>query len=324
MIDGHGRNIDYIRISVTDRCNLRCTYCMPEEGIPVVDHQEILSYDEITKLAEIFADIGIRKIKLTGGEPLVRKGLPHLVKQLKSIPGVEQVTLTTNGVMLEEMLEELALAGLDGINLSLDTLNSAVFEQITRRQEFSKVMSGLKKALSYPEIPLKINCVPMGLPGQNVYELAELARKYRIHVRYIEMMPIGLGKQFKPQFEEEILAVLEQRYGKYEKYEGKLGNGPGHYYTFPGFIGKIGFISAISHKFCNRCNRVRLTSQGFLKTCLQYETGIDLKKMLRQGAGKAELRMAIEEAIERKQTGHQFGESSDENGETHMMSQIGG
>ena len=279
MIDGHGRNIDYIRISVTDRCNLRCTYCIPEEGIPVVAHQEILSYDEITKLAEIFADIGIRKIKLTGGEPLVRKGLPNLVKQLKSIPGVEQVTLTTNGVMLEEMLEELALAGLDGINLSLDTLNSVVFEQITRRQEFSKVMSGLKKALSYPEIPLKINCVPMGLPGQNVYELAELVRKYRIHVRYIEMMPIGLGKQFKPQFEDEILAELEQRYGKYEKYEEKLGNGPGHYYTFPGFIGKIGFISAISHKFCNRCNRVRLTSQGFLKTCLQYETAEQIESV---------------------------------------------
>ena len=164
----------------------------------------------------------------------------------------------------------------------------------------------------------------MGLPGQDVYELAELARKYKVHVRYIEMMPIGLGKQFEPQFEDEILTVLEQHYGKCEKYEGKLGNGPGHYYTFPGFIGKIGFISAISHKFCNRCNRVRLTSQGFLKTCLQYEAGIDLKQMLRQGAGREELRLAIEEAIVRKQTGHQFGESSDENGETHIMSQIGG
>lgn len=326
MIDGYGRVIDYIRISVTDRCNLRCVYCMPQEGVQSVCHEEILRYDEIVRLAAVFASLGIRKIKLTGGEPLVRKGVPSLTAALNELPGIEQVTLTTNGIGLKEQLPALAAAGIGGINLSLDTLNPEVFERITRRPAFQQVMEGLEAALGYPEIPLKVNCVPMNMEGQNVTELAELARRYPIHVRYIEMMPIGLGKQFGFRSEEEILAELETRYGPCRPFDGTLGNGPGHYVSFDGFAGKIGFISAISHKFCEHCNRVRLTSQGFLKTCLQYERGADLKRLLRGGASDEEIRAAVEAAIRAKPASHQFLQRQDagEDKETHTMSQIGG
>lgn len=324
MIDGNGRNIDYLRISIIDRCNLRCVYCMPEDGVESVSHVEILSYEEIIKLAKVFAGLGFRKIKLTGGEPLVRKNVAHLVKEMKDIEGIEQVTLTTNGILLAETMDALAEAGIGGINLSLDTLNPKVFEKITRRDSFEKVKEGFQAALKYPQIPLKINCVPMGLEGQNVLEMAELARKYPVHVRFIEMMPIGLGKQFEFCSEGSILEGLKERYGEAVPYEESLGNGPGHYYSFPGFQGKIGFISAISHKFCSSCNRVRLTSQGYLKSCLQYDIGTDLKKLLREGAGENALRCAIEETILRKPIGHQFGSQPANHAEEHMMAQIGG
>ena len=324
MIDGHGRKIDYLRISIIDRCNLRCVYCMPEQGVDAVAQEEILSYEEILCLVKVFAELGIRKIKLTGGEPLVRRNVAHLVRELKLIPGIEQVTLTTNGILLGEMMEELAEAGLDGINLSLDTLNPQVFEKIARRNSFEKVMEGFQAALKYPEIPLKINCVPMGMEGQNLAEMAELARKYPVHVRFIEMMPIGLGKQFEFCSEAQILESLEKRYGKAEPFLKTLGNGPGHYYSFEGFQGKVGFISAMSHKFCESCNRVRLTSQGYLKTCLQYDIGIDLKKLLREGAEEAVLQNAIEKALKNKPVSHQFDSKVEDHAEENMMAQIGG
>ena len=303
MFDKYGREIDYIRISVTDRCNLRCLYCMPEEGVSMVSHEEILSYDEILTLAEVFASLGIRKIKLTGGEPLVRRDLPWLVKKLKVLPGIEKVTLTTNGLFLKEALGELGEAGIDGINLSLDTLNPEVFAEITRRRGLDKVLEGFYEALKYPEIPLKINCVPLGREDQEVLEIAELARHYPVHV---------------------LLKQLREKYGTPSPCQEKLGNGPAHYYSFPGFFGKIGFISALSHKFCGSCNRVRLTSQGFLKTCLQYETGTDLRKLLREGASQETLKRAVEQAVRDKPQSHRFGEKDTGEVETHMMSQIGG
>lgn len=324
MIDGHGRNIDYLRISIIDRCNLRCVYCMPEDGVDSVSHTEILSYEEIISLVKRFAELGFQKIKLTGGEPLVRKNVAYLVKEMKDIEGIKQVTLTTNGILLAETMDALAEAGIDGINLSLDTLNPDVFRKITRRDSFEKAMEGFQTALKYPQVPLKINCVPMGIEGQNVLEMAELARKYPVHVRYIEMMPIGFGKQFEFCSEESILQGLKERYGEYVPYEKCLGNGPGHYYTFSGFQGKIGFISAISHKFCESCNRVRLTSQGYLKSCLQYDIGTDLKKLLREGADEEVLRSAIEKTIQKKPIGHQFGSQPEEHAEEHIMAQIGG
>lgn len=324
MIDGYGREIDYIRISIIDRCNLRCVYCMPKEGVDFVPHEAILSYEEILTLTKILASLGFRKIKLTGGEPLIRKNVGYLVRKLKEIPGIENVTITTNGILLSETMDDLVNAGIDGINLSLDTLNPEVFQKITRRDSFDRVMKGFQTALKYPEIPLKINCVPMGIEGQDVLEMAELARKYKVHVRFIEMMPIGYGKLFGFCSEEKILAGLEERYGRCVPYPDSLGNGPGHYYSFEGFKGKIGFISAISHKFCGSCNRVRLTSQGYLKSCLQYDIGTDLKKLLREGASLEELKEAVEMTILRKPIGHQFEEKAGEHEESKLMAEIGG
>lgn len=324
MLDSHGRVIDYLRISVTDRCNLRCVYCMPEEGLELSTHEEVLSYDEIVRICRLMAEMGLKKIKLTGGEPLVRKNLPELVRQLKSISGIEKVTLTTNGVLLAKLMDELSAAGIDSINISLDTLNRELYHKIARRDTIDAVKKGLEAALAHPEISLKINCVPMGLPEQNLKEIAELARYQKIHVRFIEMMPIGFGKNFRFVGEEEILGQLEACFGKAELFMGRLGNGPCHYYSFEGFQGKIGFISAISHKFCHECNRVRLTSQGFLKTCLQYNTGNDLKTPLRCGSSDEEIKALILDTIERKPVGHRFLEEHiiDEN--DLNMSQIGG
>ena len=324
MIDGYGRTIDYIRISVTDRCNLRCTYCMPEKGTLSVPHEEILSYEEIIDLAGIFASLGIHKIRLTGGEPLVRKNLSFLVKKLKQVSGIHQVTLTTNGIFLYDQMDELVSAGIDGINISLDTLNPQLFEKITRRNGLEDVLQGFYKALEYPQIPLKINCVPMGIEDQNITDMAMLAKAYPVHVRFIEMMPIGLGKQFVGQSEEAVLRELKLRFGEYQNSEKAPGNGPGHYYQFEGFCGKIGFISAVSHKFCDSCNRVRLTSGGFLKPCLQYETGTDLKKLLRQNESEECIRAAIEDVVRKKPQGHQFGKQQNEDTENRMMWQIGG
>lgn len=324
MIDSYGRTIDYLRISITDRCNLRCLYCMPEDGVESVSHEEILRYDEILCLADIFSQLGIRKIKITGGEPLVRKGAVSLIKDLKQVPGISKVTLTTNGILLEQSIAELYEAGIDGINLSLDTLDKDVFYKITRRDSFDQVMRGLKAAVGYKEIPLKINCVPMGIEGQEPLELAELARKYPVHVRYIEMMPIGFGKKFSGCTEEEILRELQKKYGECRTFSGTLGNGPGHYYEFPGFQGKIGFISAMTHKFCSSCNRMRLTSNGYLKTCLQYDMGVNLKELLRGGASREELLEAVKKAVREKPSAHQFTEDLEDHAEKHIMSQIGG
>ncbi len=324
MLDGYGRKIDYIRISITDRCNLRCVYCMPEDGVDFVSHEEILNYEEIVRLVEIFASLGVHKIKLTGGEPLVRKGVSSLVKELKQISGIEQVTLTTNGILLANVMDDLAKAGIDGINLSLDTLNPQIFEKITRRNSFELAMEGFYAALKYPQIPLKINCVPMGIEGQNILELAELARNYSVHVRYIEMMPIGLGKQFEFCSEDKILEGLKEKYGDFFPYDKCIGNGPGHYYSFKNFKGKIGFISAISHKFCESCNRVRLTSQGYLKTCLQYDIGTDLRELIRDNVSDEVLRDAVAGAIRRKPMSHQFTSQVENHEEERIMAQIGG
>ncbi|HSL86043.1 MAG TPA: GTP 3',8-cyclase MoaA, partial [Bacteroidales bacterium] len=300
MIDAQGRTIDYIRISVTDRCNLRCVYCMPETGMHMAAHDELMSFEEIERLCRILAELGIRKVKLTGGEPLVRKDFVELVRKIKAIDGIDKVTVTTNGVLLENHMDELASAGIDGINISLDSLDPKKFEEITRRDLFSEAYRGIQKALTYPEIPLKLNCLPLGLERQSLVDIAELARENRMHVRFIEVMPIGQGKKYEFLGENEIVGMLEEKFGKLTPYGGKLGFGPGHYYSVDGFKGKIGFISSISHKFCDSCNRIRLTSEGYLKSCLQYETGRDLRKLMRGGAKDAEIREAIIEAIEEK------------------------
>lgn len=325
MIDRCGRNIDYLRISVTDRCNLRCIYCMPEQ-VRLVDRTCILQEEELLRVARAMAELGICKIKITGGEPLVRPGMPSLIHGLKEIPGIQKVTMTTNGVLLKDQMADLAEAGLDGLNVSLDALDETCYERIAGKKYLQDTLNGIREALKYPEISLKINCVPLGIPEQDLCDVAELARDSRIHVRFIEMMPIGQGKAFCGVAEEEVKNLLERRFGRLIPYRGeRLGNGPSHYYTVENFAGNIGFISAVSHKFCSECNRIRLTSQGYLKTCLQYTTGRDLRRILRSGGTDEELKKTILEALAEKPEGHAFLEKAPEDEtEKLCMSQIGG
>ncbi|WP_346908423.1 GTP 3',8-cyclase MoaA [Faecalicatena orotica] len=328
MLDQYGRKIEYLRISVTDRCNLRCVYCMPEEGVEQVSHSEILSFDEMTRICRICAKLGITRVKLTGGEPLVRKGLGSLLRSIKEIEGIEQVTLTTNGVLLAEQIEELAAAGLDAVNVSLDTLDRAQYMKLTRRDELEAALRGLEAALQYPDIRVKVNCV--ALHGENESQwvpLANMAKERPIDVRFIEMMPIGLGKEYPFSSQELVYEALKAAFGEAQFLTGNFGNGPAIYARFPGFTGKTGFISAVSHKFCESCNRVRLTAEGFLKPCLQYSTGVDLRAMLRNEAGEKELEEMIQKVIFEKPRSHQFqmeGSSKQEDLEQKQMSSIGG
>ena len=327
MKDQFGRTIDYMRVSVTDRCNLRCVYCMPAEGIPSVPHQQILSFDEIARICRIGAGLGIRRIKLTGGEPLARRGLPELLGMLKGLPDIEQVTLTTNGTLLKEQINELVSNGLDAVNVSIDTMDPCRYREMTRGGSLEKALEGLDAAAGVPGLSVKVNCVPLKETGDEDYiRLVLLAKEGKADVRFIEMMPIGMGKNFEGRSREDICAVLEKAYGKAEWYTGRIGNGPAEYVQFPGFVKHVGFISAVSHQFCGGCNRVRLTSEGYLKPCLQYGAGTDLRALLRGGAGDEKIRMEMKETIYAKPAHHLFreGRHAEETLETKEMSRIGG
>jgi len=324
MIDNIGREINYIRISITDRCDLRCVYCMPEEGVEALAHAEILSFDEIARLCRIFASLGMDTVKLTGGEPLCRKGVVDLVKLVKSTSGVKEVTITTNGVALPGHWQGLMEAGLDAVNISIDTLDPGLYSRITRRDRLTEALTAIRMTAE-SGIAVKINCVPM-CPEQKLWDVAQLAQALPVHVRFIEMMPIGSGKNYHFVSRDEIIVLLEAKFGKLMPCGEHLGNGPAEYYSIEGFKGRIGFISAVSHKFCHQCNRVRLTATGYLKTCLQYDAGVDLRALLRSGADDEAIKEAIVQAIHDKPVGHHFGEinfcANDD--ETHSMSQIGG
>jgi cyclic pyranopterin phosphate synthase len=299
---------------------------MPKEGVKSIPHNEILTYDEIVRLCKCFARLGINKVKITGGEPLVRKGIADLISRMKRLDGIKSVTLTTNGVNLKEQLPELVKAGIDGINISLDTLNPETFEKITGKDVLHKVFNGILEAINYPELRLKINCVPMqDTDKADIIHIAGLAKKYRLSVRFIEMMPIGLGKNYQFYSEDKIIQILEEAYGAIEVVDVVLGNGPAHYYSIAGFVGNVGFISALSHQFCGECNRVRLTSSGFLKTCLHYDKGADLKKLLRGNQEDNELEELIKQTIFDKPSRHNFNkDDQDGNYEKGHMSNIGG
>lgn len=321
MLDGHGRNINYMRISITDRCNLRCRYCMPD-GISWIPMEEILTYEELELLVREAAELGIRRIKVTGGEPLVRKGCPSLVGMLKRVPGIEQVTLTTNGVYLAEYARELKENGLDAVNVSLDTLNPQHFREITGRDELHRVLEGLDAAFQY-QIPLKVNAVlQKGKNEEEWPELASLAKERRLDVRFIEMMPIGYGKKYESIANEEILRQLEMQYGPLEKDDRIHGNGPAVYCRVPGYQGSIGFISAIHGKFCQYCNRIRVTSTGDIKSCLCFEDRISVRDALR-AKDTQKVRELLETAIQNKPAAHRF-EERDMITETQEMSSIGG
>lgn len=325
MLDKLNRKIDYLRISVIDRCNLRCVYCMPEEGIESIPHDEILTYDEILRICEIVSELGIRKIKITGGEPLVRKDIVNLIRDIKNIDKIEQVTLTTNGILLHEMLDDLYDAGIDAINISLDTLNKDNFKKITRRDGLEKVLMSIDKAYDLG-IRVKINCLAIrDFNLRELVEIASFAKDREIDVRFIELMPIGFGKKYNQIDNDEILSILESRFGTFEIVTEKRGNGPAKYYRNQNMKGCIGFISAISHEFCESCNRIRLTSSGFLKLCLHYNKGIDLKGPIRNGISDEDLKKLIHDTIWNKPISHKFGHASEEQDiELKNMVQIGG
>lgn len=325
MIDKLNRKIEYMRISVTDRCNLRCVYCMPEEGIENISHEEILSYDEIIRICKCIAKLGIKKIKITGGEPLVRKDIIDLIKEIKEINGIDEVTITTNGVLLYEMADKLYEAGIDAVNISLDTLNKDKFLKITRRDKYENVSMAIDKLIDLG-VRVKINC--LAIKENNLSEIVKIAaysKNNNIDVRFIELMPIGYGKNYTGISNEVILGLLEDEYGSFKKVKEKRGNGPAVYYKNDKFKGYIGLISAISNEFCETCNRVRLTANGFLKLCLHYNKGIDLKEPIRSDITDKELENMIYHAIRNKPLGHNFYHDSNiENVEHKNMVQIGG
>ena len=313
MFDSKGRNIHYLRLSVTDLCNLRCRYCMPD-GVDKLEREDILTYEEFLRLAALFARCGVDTVRVTGGEPLVRKGVEQLVKGLKAIPGIRKVTMTTNAVLLEQQLPALLEAGLDSVNISLDTLDPALFAKITARDAFAAVQAGIHAALERG-IPVKLNCVPqVGVNEGELEALAALAQDKPLQVRFIEMMPIGYGAAMPCISGPELLARFRRRWPALTPLPGAacaaLGDGPAVYYTVPGWKGDIGFIAAVHGKFCASCNRVRLTSQGFLRPCLASETGCDLRTLLRGGAADEELLQAIRETIWSKPREHHFGDNS--------------
>ena len=325
MLDKLNRKIDYLRISVIDRCNLRCVYCMPEEGVESIPHEEILTYDEILRICETVSQLGIKKIKITGGEPLVRKEIVNLIRDIKNLDKIEQVTLTTNGILLYDMLDDLYDAGIDAINISLDTLKEDNFKQITRRDGLEKVLMAIDKAYNLG-IRVKINC--LAIRDFNINELADIAnfaKDREIDVRFIELMPIGFGKKYTQIDNDEILSILESNFGTFEPVTEKRGNGPAKYYKNKDMKGCIGFISAISHEFCESCNRIRLTSNGFLKLCLHYNKGIDLKAPIRSGISDEDLKVLIHDTIWNKPLSHKFGHTNGEKDiEVKNMVQIGG
>lgn len=324
MNDIYGRNIDYMRISVTDRCNLRCRYCMPQD-IPAVEHAEVLSYEELLSVCESAVDLGICKFKITGGEPLVRKDAISFIERLKLLPGVKQVTITSNGLLLEPYLERLKAVGIDGINISLDTMDGEKYQKITDTDGAKTVLSAVLRSADLG-LKTKLNCVIMkGINDNEIFDLLEIGRQKPVDVRFIEMMPIGYGRQFTGMSGDEILDVLRTRYPGIEETEHKRGNGPARYFKIPGFTGYAGFIDAIHCNFCQQCNRIRLTPEGFLKPCLYYSCGISLREPLRSGVSKQELSRIIAEVVKGKPEKHRFSEQDPDDGaDSRRMSQIGG
>ena len=323
MLDRYGRVINYLRISVTDRCNLRCCYCMPE-GVQDVGMKNILTFEEIWEIVRTGVSLGITHIRITGGEPLVRKGSVDLIRGIREIPGVETITMTTNGVLLGNYGKQLKEAGVDGVNISLDTLDLEEFYKITGKRELQEVLAGIR-AVKTAGLPVKLNAV--NRKELDPIPLVRYAQEENLPLRFIEMMPVGYGKKYVGRSNEELRETLEAVCGKAEcmtnrEELSRMGSGPAVYYQFSDLKVPVGFISAIHGKFCDTCNRVRLTAEGYLKLCLCYDEGEDLRRVLREGE-KENLRTIMEQTIFRKPAAHCF-EHPAEMTETHEMVKIGG
>ena len=327
MRDTFNRKIDYLRISITDRCNLRCRYCMPEEGVPSVGHGQVLSFEELFRIARIAVEQGVRKIRLTGGEPLVRKGLIPFVERLCQLPQQPELTLTSNGLLLADQAAELKRVGLQRVNVSLDTLNPQRFEQITRRPGLDQVLAGISAAEAAGLWPLKLNMVP--IRGVNADEIADFARLTFEHdwqVRFIEFMPVTGGLDYPPEsrFPAAEIAEVLRSIAPLKELERKGPAGPARLYQFEGAKGVVGVIPAVSEHFCGECNRLRLTSDGFLRPCLFCDDEVDLRTPLRQGCSDADLAQLLIGAVQIKPERHRITEEPVVADRRRKMQGIGG
>lgn len=321
--DSFQRPINYLRISITDRCNLRCVYCMPPEGVPLVSHSDILTYEDISSIIRVAAGMGINKVRISGGEPLVRLELVNLIRVLSQIEGIDDLSLTTNGTLLEERAVALKEAGLKRVNISLDTLKRGRYQDITGYDKLPEVMRGIEEAHRAGLEPVKINVVVMrGINDDELSDFAFLSQEKGWHVRFIELMPL-VNKDIKQDF----VSAEEMRHslaslGELEPCSSPVGDGPARYYRFPGAKGTIGFITPISEHFCFKCNRLRLTADGRLLPCLLSDTEVDLRPALRKEDSPQEIKRLILEAIALKPEGHRITQGIVSWG--RRMAQIGG
>ena len=325
-IDPYNREITYLRISVTDRCNLRCIYCTPVKDLKVLDHANILTYEEILKVIRAATDLRIKKVRLTGGEPLLRKNFMHLVESVCRIPQIEDVSITTNGVFLKEMAPELFEAGVRRINVSLDTLNPLKYKMITGRECFNAVWEGLQIAETAGFSPIKLNVVAMrGINDDELFQFADLSVRKPYHIRFIEYMPIGRDTHWTPEkyiSSDEIRSILET-FAPLHKISRSIYDGPAERYRFKSAKGEIGLISALSHHFCPSCNRLRLTADGKLRPCLFADDEVDIKTPLRNGCSQEDLKSLLQQAIGRKPKRH-HAEILEKGACLRPMSTIGG
>lgn len=328
LVDSYGREIRDMRISVTDRCNFRCVYCMPEEGMQWLSRDTILSLDEIERLARIAVSLGVDELRLTGGEPTLRPGLPDLVGRLSSLPGVKSLSLTTNGYLLKSLARPLAEAGLTRINVSLDTLDHEKFHQVARRPGLERVLEGLEALEQHPTIaPIKLNVVAMrNFTESEVVRFAELARRKPYVVRFIEFMPLdadGNWERDRVLGGEEIKAIIERDFMPLVPVPAEKSS-TSRRYTFPDGVGELGFINPVSQPFCGTCNRIRLTADGQLRTCLFSVDEWDLRAPMRRGASDADLADVFMEAVQHKELKHKINEGPAFQRASRSMSQIGG
>jgi cyclic pyranopterin phosphate synthase len=325
--DSWEREIKSVRVSVTDKCNFRCKYCMPAEGLTWLPRDEVLSFEEITRLVSVLAAMGVNEVRLTGGEPLARRDMPDLVRMLAPIPGVDDLSLTTNGVLLDRLAEPLVEAGLRRINVSLDSLNHVRFAEITRRDALDRVLAGLEEVERHPELrPIKVNCVAIkGFTETEVPALAELARRKPYVVRFIEFMPLDADEAWR---EDEVLsgaeirALIEEAHGPLVELPAKASS-TARRFAFADGRGEIGFVNPVSEPFCSSCDRIRLTADGQLRTCLFSRREWDLKTPLRNGASDAEVEALLRHAVAHKELKHRINEPGFVRA-SRSMSQIGG
>lgn len=328
MKDDFGRHIDYLRISLTDRCNFRCLYCMPEDGVEMMAHKDILTFEELLRISGIAGELGVTKVRLTGGEPLVRKGVVSFIKDLRALPAIESISMTTNGYYLEELARELKRSGLDRLNISLDTVDREKFRELTRRDGFDQVIRGISAAQKAGFQTIKINSVAVrGRNDDEIIALARFAEERGLILRFIEQMPFNDVDRNSYMAASEIMDILRIQLGEPVKIEDRqghvsVGHGPAELYRFGQSGPIVGFITPVSNHFCGSCNRLRITADGKLKPCLLSREEVDLRASLREGCSDGDLKQILADGICQKPEGHNLDSHGVES--IRGMSKIGG